>query len=210
MGVYDSKAQLNTEPNNLYPTILYKVQRMKIHEDYNGKLKYQDLEHDVALLKLDRPVTFAPNIIPICIPEQDQDFGGESAWATGWGSTIAYDSRENYQLFNYPDILREVNIKLKTTETCMEDIQKEPYISYKERNGTAAPWRIKELFLCAEMLDERDTCRGDSGGPLVVQREDGRFVLAGVVSWGHGCGIIGGFYTKVSNIVDWLKFEMSY
>ena len=190
---------------------------MKIHEDYNGKLNYQFHEYDVALLKLDRPIEFAPHIIPICIPDQDQDFGGESAWATGWGSTVKWEfnllgNSTAEQEIIYSDFLREVNVPLKTTETCRDDAQRGLEALYdlagEEKNGTelfAAPWRIKELFLCAEKLYERDTCQGDSGGPLVVQREDGRFVLAGVVSWGLGCGDqIGGFYTKVSNIVDFL------
>ena len=31
------------------------------------------------------PVTFQPNIIPVCVPEDDEDLVGQEAWVTGWG-----------------------------------------------------------------------------------------------------------------------------
>ena len=42
-------------------------------------------EYDLALLRFDKPVNFAPNVIPICIPETDENMVGETAWVTGWG-----------------------------------------------------------------------------------------------------------------------------
>ena len=52
--------------------------------------------------------------------------------------------------------------------------------------------------------------KGDSGGPLVVQREDGSYFLAGVVSWGHGCGewSFPGVYTRISEFDDWIQETM--
>ena len=71
-----------------------------------------------------------------------------------------------------------------------------------------ATHRVKNYFVCAEDHDYRDSCQGDSGGPLVVQRGDGRFVLAGVTSWGEGC-TGDGYYTRVSKFVEWIKNEIS-
>ena len=31
------------------------------------------------------PVVFTPNVIPVCIPENDKDLVGKEAWVTGWG-----------------------------------------------------------------------------------------------------------------------------
>lgn len=42
-----------------------------------------------------------------------------------------------------------------------------------------------------------DACHGDDGGPLVI---DGR--LAGIVSWGVGCGRYPSFYTKIASYLS--------
>ena len=49
--------------------------------------------------------------------------------------------------------------------------------------------------------------QGDSGGPMVVQREDGRFQLSGIISWGIGCAEENqpGVYTRISEFKDWIN-----
>ena len=58
-----------------------KVQIVASHPKFDPKT----FEYDLALLRFYEPVEFAPNVIPICIPEEDQDLVGETAWVTGWG-----------------------------------------------------------------------------------------------------------------------------
>jgi urokinase plasminogen activator len=42
---------------------------------------------------------------------------------------------------------------------------------------------------------------------MVVQREDGRFMLSGVISWGIGCAEKNqpGVYTRISEFHDWIQ-----
>ena len=42
-------------------------------------------EYDLALLRFYDPVKFQPNVVPICVPEDDERLVGETAWVTGWG-----------------------------------------------------------------------------------------------------------------------------
>eukprot|EP00057_Strongylocentrotus_purpuratus_P008855 XP_011663329.1 PREDICTED: serine protease 30-like [Strongylocentrotus purpuratus] len=50
----------------------------------------------------------------------------------------------------------------------------------------------------------RDACQGDLGGPMVVQRR-GKYKQIGIVSYGIGCGVTYGVYTRVPHYVDWIE-----
>lgn len=42
-------------------------------------------EYDLALLRFYEPVVFQPNIIPVCVPTNNEGYVGKTAYVTGWG-----------------------------------------------------------------------------------------------------------------------------
>ena len=57
------------------------VRRVIVHRQYDAAT----FENDIALLELDSPIQFDSHIVPICMPEDDEDFTGRMATVTGWG-----------------------------------------------------------------------------------------------------------------------------
>lgn len=57
------------------------VGRKVVHPKYN----FFTYEYDLALVRLDSPLSFAPHIAPICLPASDDLLIGENATVTGWG-----------------------------------------------------------------------------------------------------------------------------
>ena len=76
MGEYDLNSM--SEPHQ---HIDRKVQIVASHPKFDPKT----FEYDLALLRFYEPIEYQPNVVPICIPEDDKQLVGESAWVTGWG-----------------------------------------------------------------------------------------------------------------------------
>lgn len=58
-----------------------RVQIVASHPQFDPRT----FEYDLALLRFYEPVEFQPNIIPVCVPETDENFIGRTAFVTGWG-----------------------------------------------------------------------------------------------------------------------------
>ncbi|KAK3885362.1 hypothetical protein Pcinc_010413 [Petrolisthes cinctipes] len=58
------------------------VSSITVHEGYNRNT----LENDIAVLELSSPLTFSDTVMPVCAPDTTNNFVGETATATGWGT----------------------------------------------------------------------------------------------------------------------------
>ncbi|XP_012288933.1 trypsin-1 [Orussus abietinus] len=151
-----------------------------------GEFSFLNFDNDIAILRLNERVPLGDHIRPICLPTiQDNQYEGTKAIASGWG-TMHEDGKPSC-------LLQEVEVPVMSLKDC--------------RNTSYSPRMISDNMLCAGYPDgQKDSCQGDSGGPLVAEREDKRYELIGVVSWGNGCARPGypGVYTRVTRYMDWI------
>ncbi|XP_034035740.1 transmembrane protease serine 9 [Thalassophryne amazonica] len=156
------------------------IQQVIIHPEFNGT----NMDHDVALLKLAVPAPMSYTIQSVCLPSPAHRFlKTAECYIAGWGSM-----REGGSLTN---LLQKAAVNVIDQSDCQK-----PY-------GNV----LTENMMCAGYMEGgRDTCLGDSGGPLTCRQISGQWFVAGVTSWGHGCGRIGfpGVYTRVTSIRKWI------
>lgn len=80
------------------------------------------------------------------------------------------------------------------------------FVSRKQCNAPSAHrGLVDENELCAG-TGGSDSCQGDSGGPLIIWDDNLGYMLAGLVSWGQGCGgKQPGVYVRVSAHQKWIE-----
>ncbi|XP_073843388.1 uncharacterized protein isoform X2 [Musca autumnalis] len=195
---FDLRARLGEWDVNhdveFFPYIERDVVSVHIHPEYYAGT----LDNDLAVLKLDSPVDFSknPHISPACLPDKFSDFTGARCWTTGWGKD-AFGEHGKYQ-----NILKEVDVPILSHHQCESQLR-------QTRLGYS--YKLNPGFLCAGGEEGKDACKGDGGGPLVCERQ-GVWQVAGVVSWGIGCGQanVPGVYVKVSHYLDWIRQITQY
>ena len=80
--------------------------------------------YDVAVLRLERPVRYAPHITPICLPEAGRDPSpGTHAYVAGWGALIPDDVTGPLLPLLVPEVkrpsvLQVVNVPVVTNQRC--------------------------------------------------------------------------------------------
>ncbi|XP_073998303.1 serine proteinase stubble isoform X2 [Rhodnius prolixus] len=167
-----------------YPFAERGVARKVVHPKYN----FFTYEYDLALVRLDQALEFQPHIAPICLPGSDDLLIGENATVTGWGRLSDGGT--------LPSVLQEVTVPILSNDKCKNMFLRAGRHEF-----------FPEIFMCAGFDDGgRDACQGDSGGPLQVRGKDGRYFLAGIISWGIGCAEanLPGVCTRISKFVPWI------
>uniref|UniRef100_G3QJV2 Transmembrane serine protease 13 n=1 Tax=Gorilla gorilla gorilla TaxID=9595 RepID=G3QJV2_GORGO len=156
----------------------------------NSNYTDEEDDYDIALMRLSKPLTLSAHIHPACLPMHGQTFSlNETCWITGFGKTRETDDKTS-------PFLREVQVNLIDFKKCNDYLVYDSYLTPR--------------MMCAgDLRGGRDSCQGDSGGPLVCEQNN-RWYLAGVTSWGTGCGQRNkpGVYTKVTEVLPWIYSKM--
>ncbi|XP_069044035.1 uncharacterized protein [Lepisosteus oculatus] len=166
------------------------IQQIVWYPNYDSRIK----NNDIALIRLDNPVSFTNYIQPICLADNNSSFlDGTRCWVTGWGDTAEDVSLSGNQ------ILQEVQVPIMGNRQCgcLNDVA----------FGSGG---ITANMICTGVLEGgKGFCQGDTGGPLVC-KQGSAWVQAGIVSFGEGCAqpSLPGVYTRVSQYQDWINEQV--
>ncbi|XP_006870918.1 PREDICTED: transmembrane protease serine 2 [Chrysochloris asiatica] len=162
-----------------------RIQKVISHPNYDSKTK----NNDVALMKLQTPLTFNDRIRPVCLPNPDLMLKPtQTCWISGWGAT--------YEKGKTSEVLNVAQVQLIKPGIC----------SSKYIYGNF----ITPAMICAGYLQGSiDSCQGDSGGPLVTLKNS-VWWLVGDTSWGSGCAKENkpGVYGNMTVFTDWIYQQM--
>ncbi|KAH9510069.1 Transmembrane protease serine 13 [Bulinus truncatus] len=155
------------------------------HDEHNTKT----LANDIALLKLESPVTFNLKVRPACLPVDGQDFSmNDRCYLTGIG-----DRKIPGEV-----VLQQARVYVVPDKEC-SILYRILFISPSWRN------------ICAGRVQKKaGTCYGDSGGPLSCEIGN-RYYVAGVInSSPKNCSsdIIPDKHTKVTEYINWIFHTM--
>jgi secreted trypsin-like serine protease len=155
-----------------------------VHERYGDP---KASSHDVALVRLVRPAAETP----VALATAGTWGPATVATVTGWGSRATFDVAG----VTTTNDLQEVEVPIRGDDECAR--------SY----GLTGEYDPGTMLCAGRTEGFADACQGDSGGPLMVPA-GGALRLAGVVSFGTGCGLPTqyGVYAKVGagELRDWV------
>jgi len=178
VGAYETVAKNSKlDPNNVYF-----VEEIKIHPDWNTNT----IRNDVALIKLNRHISYTNTISPICLPPPSDSAAvlGKKLVLTGWG-----DDETKQQ----PEVLQQAALTIINDPTlCTYYDISSNYCAIGNTTSIGA-----------------NGCYGDSGGPLQYYKGS-KWYAYGIASYlfvyenGNCANDYPSFYTNVPYFVNWI------
>ncbi|XP_073932259.1 complement C1r subcomponent-like protein isoform X2 [Castor canadensis] len=167
----------------------YPVRRVIVHPDYHQNESHS-FNGDIALLELQQSVPLGPNLLPVCLPNNETLYlSGLWGYVSGFGVDMGWLTTQ----------LKYSRLPIAPREAC------EAWLQERQRTEVFSD----NMFCVGDKMQMNSVCQGDSGSVYVVWDDHAHhWVATGIVSWGIGCGKGYGFYTKVLNYVDWIKGVM--
>nr|XP_054934400.1 trypsin-like [Dermacentor andersoni] len=158
---------------------------------HHPMFQWTTLRNDIALIKVEKPLSFDDHVKPVCLPHKRMHLDGERGMVSGWGLTAENGTASHVLMYVFKRILSIEECKL--------------FLELPEQTEALK----KDNILCA-MMPGKGSCQGDSGGPLTVMSMNRRSVQVGIVSYGRGCGRSNepGIYARVDNYVSWIRQVM--
>ncbi|KAK4316475.1 hypothetical protein Pmani_012377 [Petrolisthes manimaculis] len=166
------------------------VSRVLLHPNF----VLRDLKYNVAILQLETPAKLGPTVDIICLPRETENHVGPGCYSSGWG-------KDDFNVDTpFQQILKSIDLPAVDHPQCQTAL----------RTTRLGPdFRLDNSFMCAGGEAGKDTCTGDGGSPLVcpMASDPTRYVQAGIVAWGIGCGQHGipGVYSNVAKAVPWIQ-----
>ncbi|NWS59481.1 FA10 factor, partial [Chunga burmeisteri] len=161
---------------------MHRVEKVIAHAEFDA----ETFNNDIALLKLEEPITFSEDVVPACLPEED--FANDVLMNQAFGIVSGFGV-----MFEHTEPVKRMKVL---------------QIPYVDRDTCKLALRnvVTENMFCAGYdKDGKDVCQGDGGGPHVT-RYNGTYFVTGIISWGEGCGKPGkyGVYTNLSKLLPWV------
>lgn len=145
--------------------------------------------NDIALVRLQREVSFSDNVKPICLPKGGISFKpGTNCTVTGFGNIIEGGKGSR--------TLKKTNLPIVDDSTC------------SSLYGAQA---LNQQFCAGYEEGKTASCQGDSVGPLACQK-DGKYYLTGVVNGAVGCARPGfpPVFANVTFFMKWIETVQKY
>jgi len=182
---------------NAYPGTEPGRQEVKVaeiihHENYVAT--DYEITNDIALLRLETPLTWSDAVNPVCMPSKDvSKDGNNNCLVSGWGNmkTTSLQGTAGATPYN----LQYANVPIVKDSDC----------------SSQAYWgsNIVDTVVCAGVPGSKSTCQGDSGGPLVCKdTSSSAYYIVGATSYGPGRGQLceskPSVYTNIYQYRQWI------